>query len=77
MKKNYNVQIEDNGAGFLIVIERGTDRRLVVASFSTLGGAWQHIEWMYKIETQEFTVGTKHTPVKTWIEGMKMAGYLE
>lgn len=77
MKKNYNVSIDDNGAGFLVVINKGTSERLVVGSFGALGGAWKHIEWMYGIESQEFTVGEKRVPVTEWIEGMKKAGYLD
>ena len=77
MKKNYNVSIEDNGAVFLVVIARGTEQRFTVSAFNTLSGAWKHIEWMYKIETQEFTVGNKMIPVTDWIEGMKKAGYLD
>lgn len=77
MEKNYNVCIEDNGAGFLVVIGKGTEQRFTVAAFDTLGNAWRHIEWMYKIETQEFTVGSKNIPVTEWIEGMKKAGYLD
>lgn len=77
MKKNYNVSIEDNGACFLIVINKGTDNRFVVNSFSTLSMAWAHIKWMYQIETQEFTVGNKQIPVTEWIDGMKKAGYLD
>ena len=39
--------------------------------------AWKHIEWMYQIESQEFTVGKKGIPVTEWIDGMKKAGYLD
>ena len=77
MKKNYNVSIDDNGAGFLVVINKGTDERFVVNAFSTLGAAWRHIEWMYRIESQEFTVGEKEVPVTEWIDGMKKAGYID
>lgn len=79
MKKNYIVSIEDNGAGFLIVINKGTSDRFVVASFNTLGDAWRHIEWLYKIESQEFIVSTEgsNIPVKEWISCMKSIGYLE
>lgn len=75
--KNYNVSIEDNGASFLIVINKGTEQRFVVASFSTLGEAWKHIEWMYRIECQLFTVGKKQVLVTEWILEMHKAGYLE
>lgn len=77
MKKNYNVSIEDNGAGFLVVINKGTSERFVVASFLTLAGAWNHIKWMYQIESQEFTVGKKEIPVTEWVDGMEKAGYLD
>ena len=77
MEINYNVRIEDNGAAYLIVVNKGTNNRFVVCSKSSLGVAWKHIEWMYKIETQSFTVGKKQVPVTDWIEGMKKAGYLE
>lgn len=77
MKKNYNVRIEDNGATYLIVVNAGTEQRFVVGYKSSLGDAWRHIEWMYRIECQEFTVGKKEIPVVDWIDGMKKAGYLD
>ena len=77
MVKDYNVSIDDNGAAFLVVINNGTSGRLVVGAFSTLGDAWGHIKWMYQIEQQEFTVGNKEVPVKDWIAGMKMCGYID
>lgn len=77
MKKNYNVSINDNGAGFLVVINNGTPERFVVGAFNTLEKTWKHIEWMYKIESQEFTVGKKGIPATEWINGMKKAGYLD
>ena len=77
MVKDYNVSIDDNGAAFLVVINNGTYGRLVVGAFSTLGDAWGHIKWMYQIEQQEFTVGKKEVPVKDWIAGMKMCGYID
>lgn len=77
MEKTYNVSIDDNGAAFLVVINKNTSNRLVVAAFSTLGQAWAHIEWMYRIEQQEFTVGNKEIPVIDWIAGMKKAGYID
>lgn len=77
MKKNYNVSIEDNGASFLIVINKGTDDRFVIGAENSLGNAWKRIEWLYKIESQEFTVGMKEIPVTEWIGGMKKAGYLD
>lgn len=76
MVKNFNVDIEDNGATYLIVI-RKDDERFVVGMKSSLGLAWEHIVWMYRIEGQLFTVGKKQVPITEWIEGMKRAGYLE
>lgn len=75
--KNYNVTVEDSGAAFEIVINAGSEQRLVVASFNTLGAAWKHIEWMYAIEQQMFTVGKKRVIVTQWISGMRQAGYIE
>ena len=43
MEKNYNVRIEDNGAAYLIVVNKGTNNRFVVCSKSSLGEAWKHI----------------------------------
>ena len=77
MKKNYNISIDDNGASFLVVINNYTSERFVVGAFNTLGEAWKHIEWMYQIESQEFTVGKKGISVVEWIDGMKKAGYLD
>ena len=77
MKKNYNVSIDDNDADFLVVINKGTSERFVVCAFNTLGEAWRHIEWMYRIESQEFTVGNMEVLVTKWIDGMKQAGYLD
>lgn len=77
MKKNYNVSIEDNGAGFLVVINKGTSERFVACAFNTIGEAWRQIEWMYIIESQEFTVGKTQIPVTEWIDGMKKSGYLD
>ena len=77
MVKAYNVRIDDNSAALLVVLNNGTSGRLVVGAFSTLGDAWGHIKWMYQIEQQEFTVGKKEVPVKDWIAGMKMCGYID
>lgn len=77
MKKNYNVTIEDNGATYLIVVKTGADDRLIVGYKSSLGEAWEHIVWLYRIECQDFTVGKKEIPVTEWIDGMKKAGYLD
>lgn len=67
-----NVRIYDNGAAYLIRVND-----LTVAHFNSLGNAWRHIVWMYRIETQQFTVGRDKVPVKDWIAGMKTAGYLD
>lgn len=77
MKKEYNVRVEDNGSTYLLVLNKGTEQRLVIGAFVSLGQAWEQIEWMYRIETQEFTVGEKKIPVTDWVEGMKKAGYLD
>ena len=77
MKKNYNVTVEDNGAAFLVVLNKGTSERFVVAAFKTLGEAWKHVEWLYKIESQDFTVGKNEIAVTEWINGMHKTGYLD
>ena len=77
MRKNFNVDIEDNGAVYLIVINKGTQDRCVAGYTHTLGEAWNHIVWMYRCENQEFTVGEKKIPVVDWLEGMFKAGYID
>ena len=77
MKKEYNVRVEENGSAYLLVLNKGTEQRLVIGAFVSLGQAWEQIELMYRIETQEFTVGEKKIPVTDWVEGMKKAGYLD
>lgn len=78
MKKNSVVAVEDNGAAFIVVVNPGTDERLVINAFSCLASAWKHIEWMYKIESQEFLVKCgKLVPVAEWVDGMKKAGFLD
>lgn len=78
MKKNSVVAVEDNGETFIVVVNPGTDERLVINAFSCLASAWKHIEWMYKIESQEFLVkGSRLVPVAEWVEGMRKAGYLD
>lgn len=67
-----NVTIYDNGAAFCVEVNG-----LIVCAKSSLGGAWRHIEWMYRVASQEFTVGKKRVPVRDWIDGMIKAGYLE
>jgi hypothetical protein len=51
-----NVKINDNGAAFMIEVNG-----LITSHHSTLGGAWRHIEWMYRIASQQFTVGESVT----------------
>ena len=67
-----NITIFDNGAAYLIRVNG-----LTVAYFSTLGEAWEHIRWMYRIETQEFTVGQNKIEVKEWINMMIKLGFME
>lgn len=56
MLKNYIVSIEDNGAAYLIVVNAGSDDRIVVGAEESLGDAWRKIKWMHDIESQEFFV---------------------
>lgn len=78
MKKNSVVAVQDNGEAFLVVVNPGTYERLVVNAFPCLGSAWKYIEWMYKIESQEFLVKeSKIVPVSEWVEGMRKAGLLD
>lgn len=78
MKKNSVVAVEDNGAAFIVVVNPGTDERLVINAFSCLASAWKHIEWMYKIESQEFLVkGSRLVPVAEWVDDMRKAGFLD
>lgn len=67
-----NVRIQDNGAAFLVCVDG-----LITSAHNTLGGAWRHIEWMYAVASQRFTVGEKETPVREWLQGMHKAGYLD
>lgn len=67
-----NVTIFDNGACFMLCVNG-----LMTYGFSTLGDAWRHIAWIYRVAQQQFTVGKSHTPVKQWLDGMIMAGYLD
>ena len=67
-----NVKVVDNGAAFLVTVDG-----LVTSAHNSLGGAWRHIEWMYAVASQRFTVGDSKTPVKEWINGMHEAGYLD
>lgn len=67
-----NVRIADNGAAFLILVDG-----LITSAHSTLGDAWRHIEWMYAVASQDFTVGPAERPVKNWINGMHKSGFLD
>lgn len=67
-----NVKIYDNGAAYMIMVNG-----MIVAHKNSLGNAWRHIQWMYEIAQQEFTVGDKKVPVKDWLAGMMKAGYLD
>lgn len=67
-----NVRVIDNGAAFLVCVDG-----LITSAHNTLGGAWRHIEWMYAVASQHFTVGENETPVKEWINGMHRSGYLD
>ena len=67
-----NVRIQDNGAAFLVCVDG-----LITSAHSSLGDAWRHIEWMYAVASQRFTVGTKEVPVKEWLNGMHRQGYLD
>lgn len=67
-----NVKVVDNGAAFLVTVDG-----LVMSAHNSLGGAWRHIEWMYAVASQRFTVGDSKTPVKEWINSMHKAGYLD
>lgn len=67
-----NVGIYDNGAAFCVTVNG-----MIVEAKNTLGDAWRHIQWMYEVASQEFTVGESETPVKEWIVGMMKNGYLD
>lgn len=77
MKKNINISIDDNGAAFLLVMSNDSEQRFVISAHETLGDAWRKIYWLYKIESQDFTVGKKEIPVTEWTKKMKQAGYIE
>ena len=68
----FNVSVYDNGSAFCVLVNG-----LIVAGFNTLGGAWRHIQWMYEIAQQKFTLGEHHVDVKDWISCMKKAGCLD
>lgn len=64
-----NVKIYDSGSAFCVSVDG-----LIVHASNSLGGAFKHIRWMYKVASQKFTVGEKAVPVAEWIEGMRKAG---
>ena len=66
------VKVIDNGSAFCVTVNG-----LIVSAHNSLGGAWNHICWMYVVASQNFVVGDKEIPVKEWREtGIKM-GYLD
>lgn len=67
-----NVEIQDNGSAFIIVVNG-----LITSHHSSLGDAWRHVQWMYRVASQKFTVGKKEIPVTEWLEHMVAIGYLE
>lgn len=67
-----NVTIFDNGACYMLSVND-----LAVESFNTLGAAWNHIAWMYRVASQSFTVGEKRVPVKEWIDEMTSIGFMD
>ena len=67
-----NVDIWDNGACFMVTVDG-----LCVEGFSTLGLAWNHIAWMHRVASQEFTCGKKAVPVREWLEHMVAIGFME
>ena len=67
-----NVTIFDNGACFMIQVNG-----LSVKACTSLGDAWRHIEWMYLVASQKFTVGKKAIPVTEWLDHMYAIGFLD
>ena len=67
-----NVTIYDNGAAYMVCVDG-----MIVHAARSLGDAWRHIQWMYEIASQEFTVGEKKVHVKDWLKGMMLAGYMD
>lgn len=64
-----DVTIYDNGSAYMICVDG-----MIVTYKNSLGDAWRHIVWMYRIATQHFTVDGM--PVTDWIDRMKKNGYL-
>ena len=71
-RKMQNVRVHDNGAAFIVMVDG-----LMVSAHNSLGGAWRHIQWMYEVASQQFTVGKSETPVRIWLTQMMKQGYLE
>lgn len=67
-----NVDIYDNGAAFMVTVNG-----IIVKACSTLGSAWNHIAWMHKVASQDFTVGKNQIHVKEWIEHMVKIGFMD
>ena len=67
-----NVRVHDNGAAYMVTVDG-----LIVSHHSSLGDAWRHIEWMYRITSQEFTVGISKTLAFEWVANMHKQGYLD
>lgn len=67
-----NITIYDNGAAYCICVN-GT----IVHTENSLGNAWRHIIWMYRVASQKFTVGKNRIPVLNWIKKMYDIGYLD
>ena len=71
-RKLQNITIYDNGAGFCVMVDG-----LIINCCRSLGDAWRHIQWMYEVASQIFTVGKHHIHIKTWLQNMKAAGILD
>lgn len=67
-----NIDIYNNGVSFRITVNG-----LIVESFKTLEAALNHIAWMHKVATQEFTVGKNKVPVREWIDHMVAIGFID
>ena len=67
-----HVDILDNGSAFCI-----TANGIIVHTENSLGGAWEHIQWMYEVASQEFLVGKNKLPVREWLKQMMKLGYLD
>lgn len=67
-----NVTIYDNGAAFCVCVNG-----MIVKAFNCLGDAWRHIQWMYKVASQVFTVGNEKIDVRIWLGHMVQAGFID